>query len=108
MRKFYRAIGYLTLVVDAYLVLASIATRMMKAEYTHFLPPFGSDNGTQPSRVLVLIMATWTAILAVGCLNQSRPESNSAPGSLWFIVVLAIAWMSYLMPAVRDLVIRGL
>lgn len=106
--RFNLVVGYGTLVIDAYLVLASIATQMMKAEYTRFLPPYGSDSGSEPSRILVLIVATWTAILAVGCLNQSRPQANSSPGSLWFIVVLAIAWMSYLAPAVRDLFAGGL
>lgn len=106
--KIYQTIAYLTLFVDAYLVLASIATRMMKAEYTQFLPPFGPGSGPEPSRILVLIIATWTSVLAVGCLNQSRKQSDSTPGSVWFIVVLAIAWLSYLVPAVRDLFVRGL
>lgn len=43
--KFYLLVGYGTLVIDVYLVLASIASRMMKAEYTRLLPPFGSDSG---------------------------------------------------------------
>jgi len=112
--KFYLVVGYGTLAVDVYLVLASIANRMMKAEYSHLLPPFGSGGGGEPSRVIVLLIATWTAILAMGCLAAARPKSKDAPapGSLWFVVVLVLAWLSYLTPALRtlcsQLFIRGL
>jgi len=113
--KIYLVMGYGTLIADAYLVLASIATRMMQAEYSHLLPPFGSFNqGNELSRVIVLVIATWTAILAMGCLAAARHKSKDAPapGSLWFVVVLVLAWLSYLTPALKtlcsQLFIRGL
>jgi len=102
--KFNLVAGYVTLAVDAYLVLASIATRTMKAEYSRFLPPFGADDGTEPARLTVLLIATWTAILAIGCLNagRARSDNGSAPGSLWFILVLGIVWCAYLTRVLKD------
>lgn len=97
--KFFLAIGFGTLIIDAYLVLASIATKMMKREYSGYLLPFGSE-GDAPSRFIVLLIATWTAILAIGCIRSSntKSEKSSAPGILWFVVVLAIVWLVNLIP----------
>ena len=95
MGTFFSVVGYGALVVDAYLVLASIAARMMKAEYLAYLPPFGA---VEPSRFVVLLVATWTAVLAIGCLSANDAPSGrrSAPGVLWFVLVLAVAWLVYL------------
>lgn len=103
--KFFLAVGYGILVVDAYLVLASVASKMMKSQYLGYLPPFGSMGGAQPSNVMVLLIATWTATLAIGCLRTSRSQSNQAPasGSLWFGLVLVIVWLVYLVPMLIDL-----
>lgn len=96
--KFYLVVGYGTLAVDAYLVLASIATRMMKAEYSRFVPPFGAHTGGEPSRVMVLLIATWTAILAMGCLraNNEQAGKTRSAGTIWFVLVLAIVWLVFL------------
>jgi hypothetical protein len=102
--KFFLAVGYGTLVFDAYLVLASIATKMMKAEYSGYLMPFGAGGAAEPSRFMVLLVATWTAVLAMGCLgaNYSQSERTRAAGTLWFVAVLAIVWLVYLTPVVID------
>ena len=100
--KFFLAVGYGTLIVDVYLVLASIATRMMNSQYTGYLPPFGPD-GAQTSRFMVLLIATWTAILALGCIRSNNPKSAGAPGTIWFVLVLAIVWLGYLTPLLWEL-----
>jgi len=102
-KRFFIAVGFGTLVVDAYLVLASIATKMMKREYSSYLLPFGSE-GDAPSRLTVLLIATWTAILAIGCIRSNSTQSNksSAPGTLWFVLVLAIVWLAYLTPVLWN------
>lgn len=77
---------------------------MMNPEYSRYLPPFGSEGVGQPSHFVVLCIATWTAILAAGCLraNNAAREREHAPGSLWFILVLAIVWLVYLIPLLVD------
>ena len=104
MRGFFLVVGYGTLIVDVYLVLASIAARMMKAQYRGYLPPFGSEAGAEPTRFMVLLVATWTAILAIGCLraNHAQPEGTRASGTLWFVAVLALVWLVYLTPVLID------
>ena len=47
MRGFFLVVGYGTLIVDVYLVLASVAAKMMKAQYSRYLPPFGSEGGVE-------------------------------------------------------------
>ena len=112
--KFYLMVGYGTLILDVYLVLASVATKMMNTQYRHLLPPFGSNGGAEPSRLIVLFVATWTAILAMGCLraNTVQSEGGSAPGTLWFVLVLALVWLVYLVPVIidvsRNLFLQGL
>lgn len=78
--RFFLAVSYVTLIVDAYLVLASIATKMMKSQYTYYLPPFGSEAGHELSRGMVLLVATWTAVLSLGCINGSltKPTGGSS------------------------------
>lgn len=102
---FFLAVGYGTLVVGAYLVLASVASKMMKSQYLGYLPPFGSMGGAEPSNFMVLLIATWTAILAMGCLrvNRSPTDQAPAPGSLWFGLVLVIVWLVYLVPMLINL-----
>ena len=114
MRTFFSVVGYGTLVVDAYLILASIAAPMMEAQYRAYLPPFGSAEFGQPSRFVVLLVATWTAVLAMGCLRANDVQSvrGSAPGVLWFVLVLAIVWLVYLTPLLIGLIwnlfVRGI
>ena len=103
--KFFLTVGFGTLVVDAFLVLASIATKMMKREYSGYLLPFGSE-GSEPSRFLVLLIASWTGILAIGCI-RSRKTSSDGAGTLWFVLILAIVWLAYLMPALWNKVMGG-
>ena len=108
--KFYTALSYGTLVVDAYLALALTATRMMKRGYTSHLPPFGSEGVSEGTRFLVLLIATWTAVLAIGCLraNSAQAESPHAPGTVWFVLVLAIVWLPVLIDVSRDLFTQAL
>ena len=96
----HTALAYGTLIIDAYLALASVATRMMKAEYASSLLPFGDGEITERTRLLLLMVATWTAALAVSSLrvSHSQPESPGAPGALWFALVLATVWAVYLAP----------
>ena len=98
---FYTVIAYGTLVVDAYLALASIATRVG----VRHLPPFGSERVSDSSRLLVIVVATWTAVLVVGCFRARsiQPESPHAPGILWFLIVLAAAWLAVLLPLLASL-----
>jgi hypothetical protein len=77
---------------------------MMKAQYRGYLPPFGSEGNEEPSRFIVLSVATWTAILAIGCLraNHAQPEGTRASGTLWFVAVLALVWLVYLTSVLID------
>ena len=104
-QKFYNVVAYGTLIVDAYLVLASIAIRMMKTQYRHYLPPFDSEGDVEPSRFIVLVVATWTAFLAIGCLKSAnvKSEGAAAAGIVPFILLLIIVWLVYLTPILRDL-----
>ena len=110
---FYTAAAYGTLLADAYLALASIATRMMRPEYQRYLPPFGG-GASEGSRILVLLVATWTAVLALGCLRTGRAEAKDshASGVLWFVLVLVLIWLVILLPpamgALWNLFVRGL
>ena len=70
--SFFTFFAYATLLLDTYLVLASVATRMMKDTYTSYLPPFGSVENTERVRFFILIVAAWTAALAIGCLKKRR------------------------------------
>ena len=108
--KFHLVVGYGTLVVDVYLALASIATKMMKPQYGGYLPPFSSEGVTEPSRFMVLLVATWTAILAMGYLKANHVKSDGAPapGTTWFVLVLAMLWLGYLTPVLWNLFVKDL
>ena len=108
--KFYLMFAYGTLVADVYLALASVATKMMQPQYRGYLPPFGSDGNTELSRSTVLLVVTWTAILAMGCLSADKVKSDNAtvPGTLWFLLVLAIIWLVHLTPILRDVFVRAI
>ena len=104
-RRFYPAVAYGTLVVDAYLALAALATKAMPREGHWYLPPFGFVVASEASRFLVLLIATWTAILALGCLSVSgdqreRPHSAAV---LWFVLVLAVVWLFFVLPLLVEL-----
>jgi hypothetical protein len=112
--SFSTVLAYGTLVVDGYLALASIATKMMSQKC---LPPFGMVGDSHPSRVLVLLVATWTAALAIVCLRAGHAQTNrrSPAGVIWFVLLLAIIWGVYLPRLLSwpitffwDLFIRGL
>lgn len=107
--KFYTVLVYGTLFVDAYLVLASLAARMMQAQYRTYLSPFGSDGVSNPQHIPVLMIATWTAVLAIGCLKtqSSQTDNTGTPGTVWFIVVLSTVWLIEIVPILIN-VARGL
>jgi len=44
MRVPFRILGFLTLLMDTYLVLSLVAFNRMSAEYLQLLPPFGDDR----------------------------------------------------------------
>ena len=111
---FHTALAYGTLFVDAYLALVSVATRMMKGPFASSLLPVDSGDISERTRFFILLVATWTAALAIGSLrsNRDQAESPHAPGTLWFILVLATVWIVYLTPplieVLRNLFVRGL
>lgn len=96
--------AYVTLFADTYLVLASLAGKMMKATYTAHLLPFIGDKDPDETHLMVLIIATWTAALAVGCLSSRRRSSNdNYPAALaWIVPVLAIPWLFILIPTTLN------
>jgi hypothetical protein len=105
-RRFYPAVAYGTLVVDAYLALAAVATKATPREGHRYLPPFGFVGASEASRFLVLVVATWTAILALGCFRaggeqRERPHSAAV---LWFVLVLAVVWLFLVLPLLFELV----
>ena len=99
MRKnYYVVLGFGTLVVDAYLVLASIASGMMKSEYRMNLPLFGEGSVLASSRLMVLMIATWTALLAIGCLRgTSTSEGTNVMAIAPFVLILALGWTGHLL-----------
>jgi hypothetical protein len=103
--RFYTAVAYGTLVVDAYLALASVATKAIPREGHRYLPPFGLVGVSEASRFLVLLVATWTAILALGCLRASgeQRERPHAAAVLWFVLVLAVSWLLLMLPVLVEL-----
>lgn len=111
--KFYTVLAYLTLLVDVYLVLASLAARMMKEEYSSWLPLVGSNGNSETHSFAVLVVATWTAILAIGCLRIQNLQTDNAhtPSTVWFILVLSIIWLINIVPMLSrfswDVFLRG-
>jgi hypothetical protein len=108
-KRFYTAWAYGTLIVDAYLALASVATRAAP-QVRHYLPPYNWVPVSVAGHFLMLLVATWTAILALGCLraDSEQRESPHATGVLWFVLVLAFIWLLFLFfflpPLLKDLV----
>jgi hypothetical protein len=92
--------AYVTLLADAYLVLASLASRMMQEAYASYLLPFSGDKNSDEPHFMVLIIATWTAVLAMGCLSSRRrsSEDNYSAAVVWIVLVLAIPWLFVLIP----------
>ena len=92
--------AYVTLFADTYLVLASLASRMMKEAYASYLLPFSGDKNSDETHLTVLTIATWTAVLAVGCLSSRRRSSNDnySAAVVWIVLVLAIPWLFVLIP----------
>lgn len=83
MRLIFRGAGCLTLLFDAYILLALVATNMMKAKYHHLLPPFDSELAGSTPRIVFLLLVAWTGFLAVGCLyaTKSRGAAPQEMGS---------------------------
>ena len=100
--KFYAALAFGTLAIDVYLALVSVATRMISGKNAAYLLPFASDGVSDGERILMLVVAGWTAVLAIGCLKASDPHNERpfAPGPIWFVVVLVVIWLSYIIPLV--------
>jgi hypothetical protein len=92
--------AYVTLLADAYLVLASLASRMMQEAYASYLLPFSGDKNSDETHLTVLIIATWTSVLAVGCLWSRRRSSNDnySAAVVWIVLVLTIPWLFVLIP----------
>jgi len=101
MFKFYTFVAYGTLVVSTYLALVSIASR---AGVRH-LPPFGAERVSDASRFLVILVATWMTVLSFGCLRAgcTQAERPYIPGVVWFVLVLALAWLVVFVPALQLL-----
>lgn len=112
--KLYTALAYGTLLVDVYLVLAPLAARMMKGKYSSWLPLFGEHGSLEMQSFPALVVATWTGILAIGCLKtQSLQSDNShVPSTSWFVLVLSIIWLVNIVPIVTsfswNVFLRGL
>lgn len=100
----FKIAAYVTLLADAYLVLASLASRMMKNASASYLLPFSGGKHSDETHLMVLIIATWTAVLAVGCLSSRRTSSNDnyAAAVVWIVLVLAVPWLFVLIPATLN------
>lgn len=105
MKSFYTLFAFATLFVDAYLVLAAVANKMIGGTGSTSLPPFGQEVASEETRLMVLSLATWTAVLAVGCLYkghapsaQAASEQRGMAGVVWFVILLLVVWAAYLLP----------
>jgi hypothetical protein len=80
MSIIFRGAGYLTLLIDAYLLLAMVAISRMKAEYHQWLPPFGYEFAASMPRIVYIWLVAWTGFLALGCLyatkRRDQPEKS--------------------------------
>jgi hypothetical protein len=63
----------LTLLADAYLGLALLASSKIEPAYHWALPPFGLEGVRSTPAPVVLAVLAWTAFLAVGCLSRPEP-----------------------------------
>lgn len=72
MKIIFRGVGCLTLLFDAYLLLALVAASMMKVEYHWMLPPFGFEFAVSIPRIVYICLVVWTGFLAVGCLQPTN------------------------------------
>ena len=99
MSKFYTSVAYGTLFVSTYLALVSIASRAG----VRYLPPFGAERVSDASRFLVILVATWMTVLSFGCLRAGRTQAERPylPGVVWFVLVLGLAWLVVVLPALR-------
>jgi hypothetical protein len=97
---FFTTLAYCTLFIDAYMSLAVIATRMMKAEFAPRLLLMDSSRISEGTRFGVLFIATWTMFLAIGCLRSSKESTDGShfPGMIWFVSVVVVVWIAYLAP----------
>jgi hypothetical protein len=100
MSKTYVVLAYSILVVDAYLALAALATRAGVQN----LPPFGIGRVSDSSRFYAMTVATWTAVLAFGCLRRASTDEEQPAriGLYWCILVLVLAWFAQLIPIVAK------
>jgi hypothetical protein len=99
---FYKVVAYSTLFVDAYLALALVATAAMPRPYHHYLPPFGLEGVAAAPRILVLLVVTWTAFLAVGCLgaNNRQLQGIELIVVFWVLLLLVIVWLALVLPCI--------
>jgi hypothetical protein len=84
MRVIFRGAGWLTLVFDAYLLLALLAINRMKLEYLYLLPPFDSEVARSTPPIVYVWLVLWTGLLAIGCLYSTKrheePETSLRKG----------------------------
>ena len=106
----FTIVAYITLLADAYLVLASLATKMMNRAYASYLLPFGGGNNAGETHFWALIVATWTGTLAVGCLSSRDPSSRGKHGAaiVWFLLVIALGALGLITAGLRSGVSSGL
>ena len=69
------------------------------------LPPFGAERVSDASRFLVILVATWMTVLSFGCLRAGRIQAERPylPGVVWFVLVLGLAWLVVVVPALMLL-----
>ena len=77
MRFFFRGAGWLTLLFDAYLMLALVAMPMMKVEYLYLVPPFNSELARSTPGIVYTGLVFWTGFLAIGCLYSTKRRVQS-------------------------------
>lgn len=70
--RLFHILALVTLLADAYVPLALIATRKMKPAYHHYLPPFDRAEIQAIPDLAWLLLVIWTVALAVGCLWPRR------------------------------------
>jgi hypothetical protein len=68
----FRILATVTLLADGYILLALIATSMMKPRYYGYLPPFHREDIQAIPDFAWLAAVIWTALLAAGCFWPRR------------------------------------